>query len=174
MADMSNRGGSTKDKAQDTAHGNRDKGQDLGGTARQTTADNRTGAQGATATATQKAQDVASNLGQKAQDIASDVAQRAREAASNLQEKASGAVSSVGDSMSSLAGTLRQQAPNEGMMGTAASTVADTLESGGRYLSQHDFGAMVDDLGGIIRSRPVASICVAFGLGWLAGMAARR
>jgi hypothetical protein len=73
-----------------------------------------------------------------------------------------------------MAGTLRHSAPREGMFGTAAGSVAGQLEAGGRYLQDHGLSDIGEDLTGLIRNYPAASICVAFGLGWLIGMASRR
>jgi len=76
--------------------------------------------------------------------------------------------------MSSLAGPLRQSAPREGMLGTAASTVAGQLEAGGRYLSQHGMGEIGDDLGNLVRQYPIPSLLAVFGFGFLLGSAMRR
>ena len=115
-----------------------------------------------------------SDAGQKAQEFASGVAQRAGEYAASAQERADDALSSMGHRMSSMAGSLRQGAPREGMLGSAASTVADQLESGGRYLQRHGLGDIGDDLGGVIRTHPIPSLLVAFGVGLLIGMAGRK
>jgi cell division septum initiation protein DivIVA len=149
----------------DTSRGSnvRDKGQDLASTARQTAQE-----------AKQTAQETASNLGQKAQDVASNVAERARDFASTAQDRAESAVSTVGQQMSNLGGTLRQNAPQEGFIGTAATTVADQLQQGGRYLQQHGLGDMADDLSALIRQHPMPALLCAFGFGWFLGMASRR
>jgi ElaB/YqjD/DUF883 family membrane-anchored ribosome-binding protein len=76
--------------------------------------------------------------------------------------------------MSSLAGTLRQNVPHEGMMGTAAGAVADRLESGGQYLQEHGLGDMADDLSSLIRQHPLPSMAIVFGIGFLLGGALRR
>jgi len=73
-----------------------------------------------------------------------------------------------------VAGTLRQQAPRSGMMGSAAGAVADRLESGGRYLQEHGVGEITDDLAGVIRRNPLPSLGLAFGVGFLIGMAFTR
>lgn len=129
--------------------------------------------QSATA-ATQKAQDTASNLGQRAQDIASNVTQKAQDFASTAGERAEEAISNVGNRMSNWGSQLRENAPREGFVGQAASGVAGTLESGGQYLQQHDLNDMVSDLSNVVRSYPIASLCIAFGVGCFLGMASRR
>ena len=151
MADT-NKGGNVREKAHETAS-----------SARQTAQDAKSTAQEALSSAGHKAQDVASNLGHRAQEFAS-----------SAQERTEGALSSVGQSMTSLAGTIRERAPHEGPLGTAASTVANQLQSGGRYLQEHGLGDMADDVGGLIRHYPLQSLLVAFGVGWLIGMSSRR
>jgi hypothetical protein len=141
----------------------REKGQELASAARQTAHETK-----------QNVQETASNLGQKAQDVASNVADRAKDFASTAQERADSAMSSVGQQMSNLAGTLRQNAPNEGFIGNAASTVADQLQHGGQYLQQHGLGDMAGDLSTLIRRHPMPALLCAFGFGWFLGMASRR
>lgn len=121
-----------------------------------------------------KAQETASQLGQKAQEAASSAAHRAQEAASAVAGRAEDALISVGDRMSSWGGTLREKAPHEGMIGSTASTVADQLQSGGRYLQEHGFREMKDDLTAAIRHYPVQSVLLALGVGFFAGIASRR
>ncbi len=122
----------------------------------------------------QKAQDAASGIGQSVKDAASAVSHKASDLASAAEGKTDDALSSVGHRMSSMAGTLRQSAPREGMMGSAASSVADTLDSGGHYLQEHGVGEITDDLAKVIRKHPVPSLAIAFGVGFLIGMGARR
>jgi ElaB/YqjD/DUF883 family membrane-anchored ribosome-binding protein len=121
-----------------------------------------------------KAQDTASHLAQRASDAAGDASQKARDMASEAGDRADDAIASVGQSMSSLAGSLRQNAPREGMMGSAAGAVADRLEAGGQYLQEHGLGEMSDDLASLIRQHPLPSMAIVFGIGFLLGGALRR
>jgi len=146
----------TPDKAHDTASGIGQKAQE--------TASN----------LAQQAKDAASNVADKARDYASSAAGAARDFAGNAGERTDDAIASVGQGMSSLAGTLREKAPREGMMGTAAGTVAEKLEAGGRYLQQHGVGEIGDDLGNVIRQYPIPSLLAVFGVGFLLGSALRR
>jgi len=170
--------GSIRDKAEQT-------GADLGAAAGRKVGEAAERAQGAAATATQRAQDTASNLGQRAADTASTVAQKAQATATNLADKAQDflanagdrteeALSGVGQRISSWGGQLRQNAPHEGVLGTAASSVAGQLEAGGRYLQHHGFEDMTKDISGVIRNYPIQSLLVAFGIGCFCGMASRR
>lgn len=141
----------------------KDKGENLGAAAGRKVGEGLSQAQQAASSAAQKAQDVASQMGQKAQ-----------EAASTAAGKAEDALASVGDRMSSWGSTLREKAPHEGVVGSTASTVADRLEAGGRYLQEHGFRDMAEDLAAVIRHYPVQSVFLALGIGFFAGMASRR
>jgi ElaB/YqjD/DUF883 family membrane-anchored ribosome-binding protein len=128
-----------------------------------------------------QAQQAASNLGQKAQelsqkaqDAASQVGHKAQEAASAVAEKTDDALSSMGERMTSLAGTIREKAPHEGTIGSAAATVADRLQSGGQYLQEHGIQEITEDLATVIRRHPVQSVFLALGIGFFVGMASRR
>ncbi|MFL5240754.1 MAG: hypothetical protein ACJ8FY_01485 [Gemmataceae bacterium] len=122
----------------------------------------------------QQAKDMASNLGQKAQDAASTISQKAQDAASTAQDKTDQALSTMGEKVSSFAGTLRSSAPQEGVVGSTAAAVADSLDSTGRYLKEHGVSEIRDDLADIVRGHPIPSLLVIFGVGFLAGMAVRR
>ncbi len=120
------------------------------------------------------AKEAASGMGQQARDVAHQAGSTAREYASKAGDRAEETLHSVGQGMSSLAGNIRQSAPQGGMLGSAAGSVADQLEAGGRYLREHDFGDIGEDLSNVIRRYPVASLMCVFGIGFLLGGALRR
>jgi ElaB/YqjD/DUF883 family membrane-anchored ribosome-binding protein len=122
----------------------------------------------------QKAQDTASNLAQKARDTASDLGHRAQELAGTAGERTDDALGVVGHGMSNLAGTIRQNVPREGMLGSAAGSVAEGLEAGGRYLSEHGMSEIGDDVGRLVRQHPLPALLTVFGIGVLLGTALRR
>jgi hypothetical protein len=107
------------------------------------------------------------NLTDKAREAASNVARSASDVASNVGRRVEDAAASVAGGMQSLAGTIREHAPREGTLGTASSQVAQTLESGGRYLREEGFSGMVDDLSDVIRANPIPAVLIGFGLGFL-------
>lgn len=106
----------------------------------------------------------AQDAGKQAMDKAREAGQSAGEAAGQAVEAG---VSSVGTGMKSLAGTIRQNAPQEGMLGKAASTTARTLESGGRYLQQEGLSGMAEDVTDMIRRNPIPAVLVGVGIGFL-------
>src|SRR5437588_1590001 len=75
----------------------------------------------------QRAKETASSLAGKAQETASSVADKAKDLAAQAGQKTDEAISTVGEKMSSWAGSLRQNVPQEGMVGSAAAAVASRL-----------------------------------------------
>jgi len=121
-----------------------------------------------------RARETASTVGDKAREMASGIGNRVSEAASSVGHKADEAASSVGSDMKSLAGTMRQKLPHEGMVGSAGSAVADTLERGGRYLQNEDLSGMAGDLTNLVRRNPIPSLLIAFGVGFLIARSTMR
>jgi len=119
-------------------------------------------------------EDVASNVGHKAQDWASNVANKAQETASAAVDKTNDGIAAVGHQMNALGGTVRKAAPQNGAIGSAATTVADKLQAGGHYLEEHGLQDMAKDLTSLVRHYPIQSVLVGFGLGCLLGMTFRR
>jgi hypothetical protein len=124
-------------------------------------------AEEAVAGATEKARDVASTVTDKAKEVASSVTHKAGDLGAAAGEKADTAAASLGGTMQSWAGTLREKAPQEGMLGSAAGTVARGLESGGRYLQEEGMSGMVEDLAELVRRNPIPALLVGIGLGFL-------
>jgi ElaB/YqjD/DUF883 family membrane-anchored ribosome-binding protein len=124
--------------------------------------------------AVQAVQDVAADVGQKAQDWAANVANRAQETASSAVDKTNDGIAAVGHQMNALSSTVREAAPHTGAIGSAATTVADQLQAGGRYLEGHDLKDMGHDLTSLVRHYPIQSVLVGIGIGCLLGMAWKR
>lgn len=130
----------------------------------------------ATAAAKEVAGSVADKAGEvasRAREVASTVADKAGEVATSIGNKAVEAKSAVGSGMKSLADSIREKTPGAGMLGSASTAMADTLESGGRYLQHHSLGAIGEDLTGVIRKHPVPAIMSGICLGYLIGRALR-
>jgi ElaB/YqjD/DUF883 family membrane-anchored ribosome-binding protein len=132
------------------------------------------------ARAGEKAEELATAAGQKAaavaeraKEMARDAGSKAGDVAKNVGHKAEEAVSSVGGQMKSLAGTIREKAPHEGMIGSTASAVANTLDSGGVYLQDHNLQGMAEDMTNLIRRYPIQSLLVGIGVGFLIAKATR-
>jgi len=122
----------------------------------------------------QTLQNVASDVSHKAQDWASKVANKAQETASAVVDKTNDGIAAVGHQMNALGGTVRKAAPQDGVIGSAATTVADKLQAGGRYLEGHGLQDMGKDITSLVRRYPLQSVLLGFGLGCLLGMTLRR
>jgi hypothetical protein len=112
--------------------------------------------------------------GNTAQDWAQSAAQtihdlktKAQELGSTMTEQASNTTTSMGQGMNSLASTIRQQSPSAGIVGSAASTVANQLEAAGSYLQNNRFDNMARDLIGVVRRYPLPSLLLGFSFGYL-------
>jgi hypothetical protein len=123
--------------------------------------------------AAHSAGEMASGAAQKAWDTASSVGQSAGEAASNVGRRAEETTASVGGSMRSLAGQLRENLPHEGMVGSASSAVADTLDRGGRYLQEEGLRGMASDLTHLIRRHPIPAVLIGLSVGFLVARSMR-
>jgi hypothetical protein len=114
-----------------------------------------------------KAQDLGAAAYGQAKDTASQLADKARDAASNLGQRADDATSSAGGSLRSLAGQVRQNAPHEGMMGSAANRVASALDSTGQYLEDQGLSGVAEDFTGLIRRNPIPALLIGVAVGFL-------
>jgi len=113
------------------------------------------------------AKDTANKAGSFVKDAASTVAHKTEDAASYVAHKAEDATAAMARNMESLAGTIRSNTPREGMLGTAGSAVANTLESYGRELEEHGLSGLTDDITNTVRRHPVPAILIGIGLGFL-------
>jgi ElaB/YqjD/DUF883 family membrane-anchored ribosome-binding protein len=107
----------------------------------------------------------------KAQDTAQTALEMGKQAATKVGEKADDATAATGRGIQSVAGTLRENLPQSGMIGGATRAVADTLEQGGRYLEHEKLSGMAEDITDVIRSHPVPALFIALGIGFLLGRA---
>jgi hypothetical protein len=130
-------------------------------------------AKGAAGAAMESAREMASTAQKKAGEMASTAQKKAGEAASYVGQRAEDATSAVGGSMKNLAGTIRENAPREGMLGSASSAVASTLESSGKYLEEHGLSGVGEDMTNMIRRNPVPALLIAVGIGFLIARATR-
>jgi ElaB/YqjD/DUF883 family membrane-anchored ribosome-binding protein len=115
-----------------------------------------------------------SRIAGEAKQKAQDLADKAGDKAAAVKDRAEDTLSTVGEKMTNLAGAIREHAPQEGVIGNAASTVARNLQSGGRYLQEHDLNDMGHDVNQLVRQYPLQSLLMSFGVGCLLGMTLRR
>jgi uncharacterized protein YjbJ (UPF0337 family) len=83
-------------------------------------------------------------------------------------------VASVGERIGSLAETIREKAPHEGAVGTAATAVAEKLDVAGSYLQEKDLNHVLGDVSSMIRRYPVPALLIGLGVGYLLARSVRR
>jgi len=118
--------------------------------------------------------DKASAMADKASDMAGSVKQGASQAVTAVGDKATQGVSAMGSGMQSLAGTIRENVPHSGMMGSASTSVADSLERGGRYLQEEGLKGIADDVTDLVRKNPIPALLIGIGLGFILARATSR
>jgi len=142
------------------------------------------------------AADRAKQAGDKASDIAQSAVNKVKQTADDLRSKDAGeivddarakaaevgdaaankvdsAMTATGEQMSTLAQTVRENAP-EGKAGEVASKAADVLDRSGEYLQTADLQMVRGDLERVIREHPIESLLVGVGIGYLVARATRR
>lgn len=116
----------------------------------------------------EKASEAGKYVSDMAKSARSSAQHSAEKAASYMGEQAGNARSAVGSGIKSMSESLKSAAPQEeGMMHDAACSVADSLESCGQYIADHDFAAMSEDVTNVIRRNPIPSVLIAAGVGFL-------
>jgi len=131
-----------------------------------------------------KAKDTAHEIGKEAKDLASTVADKARDATKVVADKAGDAADFVGekadavadragDGLKNLAGKVRDNTPDHGIVGKAADKVADGIEQTGKYLKDEGFTGMGKDMLELIKNNPIPALLIGVGLGYLLARATR-
>ena len=144
-----------------------DKGKELGSSVSHAASDVKNKAADLGSAAVGQARDMASNLAGQARDAASTAGRRLSDAASYAGDRADDATSSVGGGMKSLASQVRQNAPHEGMLGSAAGYAAGALDRTGSYLQDQGLSGMAEDFTGLIRRNPIPALLIGVAVGFL-------
>ena len=144
-----------------------DKSKEFASTASQAASDVKNKAQDLGAAAMHQAKDAASNLADKARDAASGLADKAKGAANYVGQRAEDATSAAGGGLKSLASQVRQNAPHEGMLGSAASGVAGALDRTGDYIREQGLSGMGNDFTNLIRRNPIPALLIGVAVGFL-------
>jgi len=114
------------------------------------------------------------DISQTAANVYGDAKAKAQELGTAAAEKVGGATRVVGEKMSSLAGTIRENVPQEGTIGSAAQTVANQLDNAGSYLQDKGLGNMTQDVSELIRRYPIPSLLIGIGFGYLLSRRSER
>ena len=105
----------------------------------------------------------------KAKDVVTNVQHKASEIGDQAASRADAGMDKAAQGLGSLASTLRERSESMGdsQMGSMATMAADRLESGAEMLRAKDTDQLVSDLEALVRRRPVESLLVAVGAGYL-------
>jgi ElaB/YqjD/DUF883 family membrane-anchored ribosome-binding protein len=115
-----------------------------------------------------KAADVAGTAQQKAGEVADQAQQKAGELTGQAHTMSDKGLDSAAAGLGQAASMLREQGEGrDGTLGTAAGKTAETLDQASTYLRDHDTDQLVTDLEAMVRQRPVESVLVAAGIGFL-------
>jgi uncharacterized protein YjbJ (UPF0337 family) len=113
--------------------------------------------------------------GTSTQEVGSSAAtEQAAEPSSTAASTAHQATAMVGEQLGALADVIRDKAPSEGTMGTAATAVADKLGAAGSYLQEKKVEHVAGDLTDLIRRYPMAALLIGLGLGYLVARSTMR
>jgi amidase len=110
----------------------------------------------------------------KGRDLASRAGDTAGDALKTAGQKADQLAASVGERAHSAADAVRRHGPQEGMLGNATKTVADTIDQTGRYLQDEGLTGMMGDVGNMIKRNPIPALFVGIGIGYLLARALDR
>jgi hypothetical protein len=110
----------------------------------------------------------------RTESAATGVVDKARETVNAAGQRVESAVSAVGSGINSLAGSIRENMPREGMIGNTSERVASTLETGGRYLQDEGLTGMMDDLSRFVRRNPLPALLVGIGIGFILARTFRK
>lgn len=115
-----------------------------------------------------QAQEVVEQAQAKAGEVAGKAQAKAGEVGEQLHSRTDKGIDSAASGLGQAAGMLRQQGEGrEGTVGTAAAKTADTLETASAYLHEKDTDQLVSDLEALVRRKPVESVLVAAGIGFV-------
>jgi len=132
------------------------------------------GLSGAATNMGQDMKNTANDLSQSASNAYGEAKAKAQELGAAAAERVGGATKAVGEKMSSLAGTIRESAPQQGTIGSAAKSVANQLDTTATYLQDTNVDNMVKDVTGLIRRYPLYSMLAGLGIGYLFSRRSRR
>ncbi|HVS34416.1 MAG TPA: hypothetical protein VMS17_02475 [Gemmataceae bacterium] len=120
-------------------------------------------------TAFDRAKGAAAEALQKGKEAAAPMVERASETASQVGHKADDAAAAVGSGIKNFADRMRNAGPQEGFLGRASHTVADTIRGGGEYLEQEKLSGIMKDVTDVVRRNPVPAVLAGLAFGFLIG-----
>lgn len=121
-----------------------------------------------------KISETAHRVADRTREVAGNVKSRATEIGSRVADRTDAAMSAAGERIENLGQSLRGHATDEGRMGKVLSRTASALEQSGLYLQESTPTDVRMDLEDVMRKRPVTTLLVGAGVGFLIARALRR
>lgn len=121
-----------------------------------------------------KLAETAHRVADRTREVASTVKTRASEIGSRVVDRTDAAMSAAGERIENLGQSLRGRATEEGRMGRVLTRTASALEQSGLYLQESTPTDVRMDLEDVMRKRPVTTLLVGAGIGFLIARALRR
>lgn len=121
-----------------------------------------------------KISETAHRVADRTREVAGNVKTRASEIGSKVVDRTDAAMSAAGERIENLGQSLRGRAPEEGRVGKVLSRTASALEQSGLYLQESTPTDVRMDLEDVMRKRPVTTLLVGAGIGFLIARALRR
>jgi hypothetical protein len=101
--------------------------------------------------------------------VASTVKDKASGVAQTIGHKAEDATTAVGHGMQTAADKVRENTPNEGMLGNASRSVADAMDNAGKYVEDRNLTGMMEDVTNLVKRNPIPALLLGLGVGFLIG-----
>jgi ElaB/YqjD/DUF883 family membrane-anchored ribosome-binding protein len=123
---------------------------------------------------TRKLSETAHRVADRTREVAGTVKERASEIGARVADRTDAAMSAAGERIENLGQSLRNRATDEGRMGRVLSRTASALEQSGLYLQESTPTDVRMDLEDVMRKRPLTTLLVGAGIGFLIARALRR
>lgn len=104
---------------------------------------------------------------EKTSGVFTTMTAKAQEFGATAANKACDAANVAGEKIGSLATVIRENAPREGTVANAATTVVDGLESASSYLKERKYDHLKKDVTALVRAYPVLSLLIGVGVGFV-------
>lgn len=118
--------------------------------------------------AKQKGQEAADQAQDKAQEVTGQAQDKAQEVAGQAQDKADQGIDATASGLTQAADMLRSKGEDQGgTVATTATKAAEKLDGASQYLQGKDTDQLLNDLEALARRKPVESLLVAAGVGFV-------
>jgi ElaB/YqjD/DUF883 family membrane-anchored ribosome-binding protein len=121
-----------------------------------------------------KISETAHRVADRTREVAGTVKSRASEIGARVSDRTDAAMSAAGERIENLGQSLRGRASDEGRVGKVLGRTASALEQSGLYLQESTPTDVRMDLEDVMRKRPVTTLLVGAGIGFLIARALRR